>query len=68
VDQLEAQMIRAPQYRAEGIHALVNLIYGAPTWVMASVVIAIIGGLSLIGRVISSRVLHPEIRRRHNER
>jgi hypothetical protein len=48
-------------------HALVNPICGVPTWMMASVVIAIIVDLSLIGRVISSRVLHPEIRRRHND-
>ena len=46
---------------------LVNLIYGVPTWVMALVVIAIIVGLSLIGLVISSRVLSLEMRRKHNE-
>jgi hypothetical protein len=46
---------------------LVNLIYGVPTWVMALVVIAIIVGLSLIGLVISSRVLPVEMRRKHNE-
>jgi hypothetical protein len=46
---------------------LVNLIYGVPTWVMALVVIAIIVGLSLIGLVISNRVFHLEVRRKHNE-
>jgi amino acid transporter len=46
---------------------LVDLIYGVPTWVMALVAIAIIVGLSLLGLVISSRVLRLETRRKHNE-
>jgi hypothetical protein len=46
---------------------LVNLIYGVPTWVMALAVTAIIVALSLIGLVISSRILHFEVRRKHNE-
>jgi hypothetical protein len=46
---------------------LVNLIYGVPTWVMGLAVIAIIVGLSLIGLVISSRVLPLAMRRKHNE-
>lgn len=46
---------------------LVNLIYGVPTWVMATVVIAIIVALSLIGLIISSRIFHLEMRRKHNE-
>jgi hypothetical protein len=58
--------VRVPQFRTEGI-VLVNLIYGVPTWIMALVVIAIVVGLSLIGLVISSRVLHLEVRRKHNE-
>lgn len=46
---------------------LVDLIDGVPTWVMASVVIAIIVGLLLIGLVISSSVIHLEMRRKHSE-
>jgi Protein of unknown function (DUF4239) len=46
---------------------LVNLIYSVPTWVMALLVIAIIVGLSLIGLVISNRVLRLEMRRKHSE-
>lgn len=46
---------------------LVNLIYGVPSWVMALGVITVIVGLSLIGLVVSSRILHLELRRRHNE-
>ncbi len=46
---------------------LVNWIYGVPSWVMASAVVALIVGLSLIGLVIASRVLHLDVRRKHNE-
>lgn len=46
---------------------LVNLIYGVPTSVMALGVITVMVGLSLIGLVVSSRILHLEVRRKHNE-
>lgn len=46
---------------------LVDWLYGVPTWEMGIVVVAVIVGLALLGLVVSSRVLHLEIRRKHNE-
>ena len=46
---------------------VVNWIYGVPTWEMGSVVIVLVVGLSLIGLAVTSRFLHVELRRKHNE-
>lgn len=46
---------------------LVNWIYGVPTWEMATVSVVIMVSVSLLGLVISSRLLHLEVRRKHNE-
>jgi len=46
---------------------LVDWIYGVPTWEMASVVIVLVVGLSLVGLGVSTRLLHLELRRKHNE-
>lgn len=46
---------------------LVNWIYSVPTWEMALMVVAVIVGLSLLGLAITTRLLHVELRRRHNE-
>jgi Protein of unknown function (DUF4239) len=46
---------------------LVDWIYGVPTWEMAVVVVGGAVGLSLLGLVATTRVLHVELRRRHNE-
>lgn len=46
---------------------LVDWIYGVPTWQMALAVVGLIVGLSLLGLVVTTRVLHLELRRRHNE-
>jgi hypothetical protein len=46
---------------------LVDLIYGVPTWVMAATVVALTVALALAGLVIAHRVLHIDLRRRHNE-
>jgi Protein of unknown function (DUF4239) len=46
---------------------LVNWIYGVPTWQMATAVVGLIVVVSLIGLVIAHRILHLDLRRRHNE-
>jgi hypothetical protein len=46
---------------------LVDLIYGVPTWVMGVTVVALVVALSLVGLVFSHRVLHLDLRRKHNE-
>lgn len=46
---------------------IVNWIYGVPTWEMASVVILLVVGLSILGLVVTNRFLHLELRRKHNE-
>ncbi|MGB8182644.1 MAG: hypothetical protein WCF13_09770, partial [Stellaceae bacterium] len=46
---------------------IVNWIYGVPTWEMASVVILLVVGLSILGLVGTNRFLHLELRRKHNE-
>ncbi|HEY3918876.1 MAG TPA: hypothetical protein VGL83_13845 [Stellaceae bacterium] len=46
---------------------LVDWIYNVPTWEMASVACAVIVGVSLIGLVITSRLIPVEFRRKHNE-
>jgi hypothetical protein len=45
----------------------VDWIYGVPTWEMALVVVALMVGLSLVGLIVSSRFLHFDLRRKHNE-
>jgi hypothetical protein len=46
---------------------LVNLIYGVPTWVMGVTVVALVVAVSLVGLVVTHRLFHFELRRRHNE-
>jgi ABC-type multidrug transport system fused ATPase/permease subunit len=46
---------------------IVDWIYGAPTWVMATAAVGLIVCLSLVGLVITSRLLPPDLRRKHNE-
>lgn len=46
---------------------IVNWIYSVPTWEMASVIVVLVVGLSLLGLAVTSRFLHVELRRKHNE-
>jgi hypothetical protein len=46
---------------------LVDLLYGMPTWEMAVWVVALTVALSLLGVLITIRILPPDLRRKHNE-
>lgn len=46
---------------------LVNLLYSVPTWEMALWVIGLTVAVSLLGLIICVRLLHIDLRKRHNE-
>src|SRR5579871_5692514 len=46
---------------------LVNFLYSIPTWQMALWVTGAFVAVSLLGLIICVRVLHVDLRRRHNE-
>jgi hypothetical protein len=46
---------------------LTNLIYAMPSWAMMALVVGVVVILSLLGLAAASRLIPPEMRRRHNE-